>query len=155
MTVILATVFVSNSNSASHAQSAKVASNSGVNTVVKKPKSAAQVEMENYFQSLKAPIALPDIPDMGSHAKFRFGLERMDKSGRTMIGLRYGTNTPPAQLLDFYKQSLLASKWNLKVSSNTNLQAEKAGKSLIINIMPKGSSDVATDYMLNYSYMSR
>jgi hypothetical protein len=90
---------------------AKVASNTASNNQIKRPKSPEQIQMETYFQNLKTPISLPDIPDIGSHGKYRFGLERTDKTGKTLIGMRYGTSTPPTQVIDFYKQSLIASKW--------------------------------------------
>lgn len=121
----------------------------------KRAKSPAQIEMETYYQKLGKPISLPDVPEISGHAKFRFGLERTEKTGLTSVGLRYGTNSTPQQVIDFYKQSLLASRWKLTMASSTSLQANKSDKRLCINIMPKGSPEVATDFMVSYSYKGR
>ncbi len=120
-----------------------------------KPKNQADAEMQSFYHKLDKPVNLPEVPEIGSHAKFRFGLEHTDQSGLTSIGLRYGTTSTPQQVIDFYKQSLIASKWKLASVSTTTVRASKADKSLNICIMPRGGPDVITDFMVNYSYKSR
>ena len=99
-------------------------------------------------------MVLPDVPDAGN-AKFRFGIEHTEKNGLISVGMRYGTSSTPQQLIDFYKQSLLAQQWKLDMCSTTSVRAQKGERRLTINVMPKGSPDVATDFMLNYSYRGR
>lgn len=117
-------------------------------------KSPQQIEQETYFQQyFKKPMPLPDIPELGG-TKFRFGLERQDPkgSGGTLIGQKYGTSMNPKDVLDFYKNSLVHSQWKLTASSEKTVQATKADRKVVINIMPKASMDVKTDFMINYSY---
>jgi len=118
----------------------------------KRGKSAAQVEMESYFHKIDKPVSMPDVPEVAGHAKFRFGLEHTDKNGLTSVGLRYGTCSSPQQLIDFYKQGLIAQQWKLSSASSTGLRAQKGDRRLTVNVMPKGSPDVATDFMVNYCY---
>lgn len=126
-----------------------------VKQTVKKPKTQAELEMQNYFQKLDKSVVLPDVPDIGSHAKFRFGLQRTDASGVTSVGLRYGTTSTTTQVIDFYKTALIAQKWKLSSVSGVGIQATKADKSLNICMMPRGGPDVITDFMVNLSYKSR
>ncbi|MBX9725486.1 MAG: hypothetical protein K2X81_29075 [Candidatus Obscuribacterales bacterium] len=118
-------------------------------------KSQAQIEMETYYKHLSKPVSLPELPDISGHSVFRFGLENTDKSGFTNIGQRYGTRSTAQEVVDFYKQALLGEKWKLNMVSQTTVRAEKPDKSVTINIMPKSSPDVATDFMLNYTYKNR
>ncbi|MBX9690673.1 MAG: hypothetical protein K2X27_28415 [Candidatus Obscuribacterales bacterium] len=114
-----------------------------------KPSLAAQ-QANSYFEKLQKPISLPGVPDLGSSGVFRFGLKRQEK-GTVSVGLRYGTSSSPQQTLDFFKQSLLAEKWSLKSASNASLQASRGDAALSIKIMPKGSPEVQTDFMINYT----
>ncbi len=118
-------------------------------------KSQAQIEMETYYKHISKPVSLPEMPDISGHSIFRFGLENTDKSGFTNIGQRYGTRSTPQEVVDFYKQALLGEKWKLTMVSQTTVRAEKPDKSVTVNIMPKSSPDVATDFMLNYTYKNR
>ncbi len=121
----------------------------------RKPKSQAEVEMQTYYHRFTKPMTLPEVPDIGSHAKFRFGLEHTEPSGVVMIGQRFGTTSTAQQVIDFYKQSLLQQQWKLSSVSTSAVRATKQDKSLSINIYPRGSTDVATDFMVNYSYKNR
>ena len=124
--------------------------------IPKKPKSAAQIEQETYFQKFDKPMSLSDVPEISGHAKFRFGLERQDpKTHMTSIGQRFGTSSSPKEVIDYYKTSLTASHWKLKSVSTSNLQAVNGDRQLTINIVPKSSMDVKTDFFVNYTCPSR
>jgi len=108
-------------------------------------------DVKHFFTRLDKPVSLPDLPGLGG-AKFRFGLERIQGTS-TSIGLRYGTSSSPQQVIDFYKSAL--RDWKFTSVTDSDLTATKAGKKVNVVIMPKGSSDVQTDFMINYSYNSR
>lgn len=118
----------------------------------RKPKTQAEVEMQTYFHRFDKPMNLPEVPDIGGHAKFRFGLEHTDPSGVVSIGQRYGTSSSAAEVINFYKTSLLQQQWKLSSVSTNGVKATKQDKSISINIYPRGSADTATDFMVNYSY---
>ena len=140
------------------AQSSTQPRSAATNAAWKRPafargeKAISPSEVNNFFTPLRKPVALPDLPDLGN-AKFRFGLERT-RDNKTEIGQRYGTTSSPQQVIDFYKTSL-SSQWKFSSISASNLTATKADREISVVIMPRGSSDVATDFMVNYSYGSR
>lgn len=108
-------------------------------------------DTKNYFETLRKPVSIPELPDLGG-AKFRFGLQRT-QGRQTNIGLRYGTSSSPHQVIDFYKNSLTG--WRFNSVTDSDLTATKGDRKVNVTIMPKGSTDVATDFMINYSYVSR
>lgn len=108
-------------------------------------------DTKNYFETLRKPVSLPELPDLGG-AKFRFGLQRT-QGRQTNIGLRYGTSSSPHQVIDFYRNSLTG--WRFTSVTDSDLIATKGDRKVNVTIMPKGSTDVATDFMINYSYVSR
>jgi hypothetical protein len=136
-----------------NAQSTQQPTSSAQTSAPKKPKSAAQADLENYFQKFKKPMTMPDVPDMGG-LKFRFGLERKDGS-TVIVGQRFGTTSSGKDVIDFYKNGLVANKWKLTATSSTKVDASKAGATVNIMLMPKSSMDVKTDFMVNYSYSNR
>jgi hypothetical protein len=112
-------------------------------------------EMRTYFKPVQKPVALPDMPEP-SGAKYINGLERSDdKRGTTSIAQRYTTKSTPADVLNFYKNGLLAGKWKVESATSTSVQAEKGDKSVTIIIAPRSDLKMTCDFRISYTYKSR
>lgn len=64
-----------------------------------------------FWQLLKTPISLPDIPQYSGQAQFVSGLMYPNKPGGPTVSLQYRAREAPDTVITWYEEALKAYKW--------------------------------------------
>jgi hypothetical protein len=104
-----------------------------------------------FYQQLKWPTELPEVPHYPGQAKYVLGLVHREAGNRS-ISMRYATNDPADQILRFYADSLRQNQWIVEENSATQtVTGRKKGISCNVRIYPSGGKDFARHFFIGYS----
>jgi len=92
---------------------------------------------EGFWQLLKAPISIPEVPSYTGQTTFVGGLMYPNKKGGPTVSMHYRVRETPDQVIEWYEEALKAYKWVGRKSPVTNkgrsYEASKGNSSVTIS----------------------
>ncbi len=92
---------------------------------------------EGFWQLLKAPISVPEVPNYTGQTSFVGGLMYPNKKGGPTVSMHFRVRETPDQVIEWYEEALKAYKWVGRKAPVTNkgrsYEASKGNSSVTIS----------------------
>lgn len=107
-----------------------------------------------FWQLLKTPITLPDVPQYSGQAQFISGLMYPNKPGGPTVSLQYRAREAPDTVIAWYEEALKAYKWmGRRVPQNSTggrvYEASKGQSSITVTATDCRVRGFLTDFKLS------
>lgn len=108
---------------------------------------------EGFWQLLKAPISVPDVPNYTGQTLFVAGLMYPNKKGGPTVSMHYRVRETPEQVIEWYEEALKAYKWVGRKAPVTNkgrsFEASKGNSSVTISASDCKAQGYRTDLRMS------
>lgn len=92
---------------------------------------------EGFWQLLKTPFSVPDVPNYTGQTTFVGGLMYPNKKGGPTVSMHYRVRETPDQVIEWYEEALKAYRWVGRKAPVTNkgrsYEASKGNSSVTIS----------------------
>ncbi len=108
---------------------------------------------QGFWQLLKQPITLPDIPQYSGQAQFVSGLMYPNKIGGPTVSMQFRAREAPDTVLEWYQEALKAYKWVGRKAPATNrgrsYEAFKGKSTITISVNDCNFQGFRTNFKLS------
>lgn len=95
-------------------------------------------EGQGFWQLLKQPISIPDVPQYSGQAQFVSGLMYPNKPGGPTVSMQYRAREAPDTVIAWYEEALKAYKWIGRkppaASRGRTYEASKGASSITVTV---------------------
>ncbi|MCW5823034.1 MAG: hypothetical protein KIT34_09545 [Cyanobacteria bacterium TGS_CYA1] len=108
---------------------------------------------EGFWQLLKAPMNVPEVPNYTGQTTFVGGLMYPNKKGGPTVSMHYRVRETPDQVIEWYEEALKAYKWVGRKAPVTNkgrsYEAFKGNSSVTISASDCAVKGFRTDLRMS------
>lgn len=108
---------------------------------------------EGFWQLLKTPFNVPDVPSYTGQATFVGGLMYPNKKSGPTVSMHYRVRETPDQVIEWYQEALKAYKWVGRKAPVTNkgrsYEAFKGNSSITISANDSTTPGFRTELRMN------